>query len=302
MQFSEEPIHFVSKGNRLFGIFHPASDGNRNFGIIFANSGMQNRVGPHRVYVNFARILSQIGYSVLRMDHPGLGESEGTITETHFDQLNPDHTISAINFLKDTKKIKRIALFGICAGARNVLKAGSIDSRVERIVLWSLPIIWIAPSMTAPKQDFRGSMSKKGAILSIKNKLRRAKSINEWKRYFSEGGNVKLILLYLKSVFWNLVSNEKKYSQKRYHKFFTAFSTYILSGRPALFLYGEKDNIIIEEFKVKFNELSADINNSCDYVIIPNGNHTFTSMDTQEEAISETIAWLSNWSNGKCSY
>jgi len=300
--FSEEPVHFESKGNRLFGIFHPASDGNKNFGIIFVNSGMQNRVGPHRVYVIFARILSQIGYSVLRIDLPGIGESEGTVTETHFDAYNPDDTISAINFLKDTIKIKRIALFGICAGARNALKAGSIDPRVERLVLWSLPIIYIVPSMTAPNHDFKGTMSKKGAIQSLKNRLRRAISINEWKRYFSAGGNSKLIFLYLRSVFWNLVSNEKKWSQKRYHNFFTAFSNYIQSRRPVLFLYGEKDNILIEEFKMKINELSANINNSCNHVIIRNGNHTFTAMDTQKEAISETIAWLSSWSNGKRCY
>lgn len=299
MPFSEEPVHFENNRNRLFGIFHPANDGNNEFGIIFINSGFQNRVGPHRLYVDFARILSQIGYSVLRIDLPGIGESEGTITEIHFDSFNPDDTIRAIDFLKDTKKIKRIALFGICAGARCALKAGSTDPRVERLILWSLPIIWIAPSLNASKQDPRGSMSKNGAIQSIKNKLRRAISINKWKKYLSDGGNFKLIFLYLRSIFWNLVSNEEKWSNNRYKIFFTTFSTYIQSGRPSLFLYGEKDNVLIEEFKVIFSELSANIDNSCDCVIIPNGNHTFTSMDTQEEAISETIAWLSSWSNGK---
>jgi pimeloyl-ACP methyl ester carboxylesterase len=297
MKFSEEPVHFESRGYKLFGIFHPASDGNKDFGIIFANSGMQNRVGPHRLYVVFARILSQIGYSVLRIDLPGIGESEGTITEDNFDAQNPDDTISAINFLKNTIKIKKIALFGICAGARNVLKAGSKDKRVEGLILWSLPIISIAPSMTSPNQDPRGWMSKRGIILSIKDKLRKAISIPAWKKYLASGGNIKSIFRDFRGIFWNLVSKEKIWSQERHHKFFTAFSSYMRSGRPALFLYGEKDNILIEEFKVKMNELSANINHSCDYLIIRNGNHTFTSMDTQKEAIAETIEWLSRWSN-----
>ena len=301
MKFSEEAVHFESRGYKLFGIFHPANDGNEDFGIIFANSGMQNRVGPHRLYVVFARILSQIGYSVLRIDLPGIGESEGTITETHFDAHNPDDVVGVINFMKHTKKIKRIALFGICGGARTVLKAGSIDQRVDGLILWSLPIISIAPSMTSPKEDPRGWMSKKGMILTIKDRLHKATSIHAWEKYFDSGGNIKLIYRDFRGIFWNLISNEEKWSQERHRGFFTAFSSYIRSGRPALFLYGEKDNVLIEEFKGKFNELSANSNHSCDYLIIRNGNHTFTSMDTQKEAISETIAWLSRWSNRKLS-
>jgi len=280
MKFSEEPVYFESRGYKLFGIFHPPKDGNNDFGIIFANSGMQNRVGPHRLYVVFARILSQIGYAVLRIDLPGIGESEGTLTETHFDAYDQDGLTSAINFMKRTKNIKRLALFGICAGARTSLKAGSIDRRVDGLVLWSLPIISIAPSMTSP------------------DRLRKAVSIHAWKKYFdSSRGNFKSIFRDVRGLFWNSVLKGERRSKKHHRGFFTAFSSYIRSGRPVLFLYGEKDNVLIEESKVKIKELSADINHSCDYIIIRNGNHTFTSMDTQKEAISETIAWLSRWSN-----
>ena len=301
MKFSEEPVYFESRGYKLFGIFHPPKDENNDFGIIFANSGMQNRVGPHRLYLVFARILSQIGYSVLRIDLPGIGESEGTLTETHFDAYHKDGVISAIDFMKQTKNIKRIALFGICAGARTSLKAGSIDGRVDGLVLWSLPIISIALSMTAPKQDPRGWMSKKGGILTLKDRLRKTTSIDAWKKYFDKGGNIKTIFHDLRGIFWGLVSNEGKWSQERHSGFFTALSSYIHSERPALFLYGERDDILIEEFKEKFKELSANRNHSCESLVIRDGNHTFTSMDTQKEAISETIAWLSRWSNRKLS-
>jgi len=301
MSFSEEPVHFESNGNQLFGIFHPASDRNKEFGIIFANSGMQNRVGPHRLYITFARILSQRGYSVLRIDFPGIGESEGEVTETHFDAHNPDHTVSAINFMKDSKKIRRIALFGLCAGARNVIKAASFDHRVERVVMWSLPIIWIPPTFPAPapKKDPRGWMSKTGAILTIKDKFQKSIHIDAWKRYFSSGGDIVGIFITVRSIFWNLVSNQEKWSQKRHHVFFTAFSSYIKSGRPALFLYGDKDDILIEEFKEKSKEFSGNTKTSYDLIIIPKGNHSFSSIDTSMKAISETIDWLSSWSNYK---
>jgi pimeloyl-ACP methyl ester carboxylesterase len=296
--FSEEPVYIESRGCRLFGIFHPAVDGTRDLGILFANSGMQNRVGPHRLYVDFARMLCRSGFSVLRIDLPGIGESEGTITETHFDAHNPDDVAGVIDFLKQTKKIKRIALFGICGGARTVLKAGSVDPRVDGLVLWSLPIISIAPSMTSPKEDPRGRMSRKGGILTLKDRMHKATSIEAWKKYFAKGGSVKSIFHDLRGIFWNLVSNEEKWSQERHGEFFAAFSSVIRSGKPALFLYGEKDNVLIEEFKMKINEFPANIRRSCDFSVIRNGNHTFTAMDTQGEAISETIAWLARWSNG----
>ena len=237
----------------------------------------------------------------MRIDFPGIGESEGEITETHFDAHNPNDTVSAINFLKDSKKIRRIALFGLCAGARNVIKAGSIDQRVERVIMWSLPIIWIPPTFPAPahKEDPRGWMSKKGAILTIKDNFHKSIHIDAWKRYFSKGGNLIGILITVRSIIWNLISNQEKWSQKRHHVFFTAFSSYIRSGRPALFLYGDKDNILIEECKEKFKEFSENIKHSYDLKIIPNGNHSFSSIDTSMKAISETIDWLSNWSNYK---
>lgn len=284
MKFSEETVYFKSRGLNLFGIFHPAMDGNRDFGIIFVNSGMQNRVGPHRLYVVFARILSQIGYSVLRMDLPGIGESEGTITETHFDAHNPKDVVRVIDFMKNTKKLKRIVLFGICGGARTILKAGSIDNRVDGLILWSMPIISIAPSMTSP------------------DRLRKALSIHAWEKYFdSSRGNFKSIFRDVQRIFRNSVFKGEQGSKKHHQVFFTAFSSYLHSGRPALFLYGEKDNVLIEEFKAKFKELSANNNHSCDYAIIRDGNHTFTAMDTQKEAIAETISWLSGWSNKRSS-
>jgi len=204
--------------------------------------------------------------------------------------------------MKDSKKIRRIALFGLCAGARNVIKAASFDHRVERVVMWSLPIIWISPSFPAPalKKDPRGWMSRKGAILTLKDKFQKSMHIDAWKRYFSSGQNLMGILITVRSIFWNLISNEDKWSQKRHHVFFTAFSAYVKSGRPALFLYGSKDNVLIEEYKEKIKEISENKKNSACLKIISNGNHSFTSVDTKTEAISETIEWLSQWSNDRC--
>ncbi len=295
LTFSEEPVRFRSRGCRLFGIFHPAKNGSRDFGIVFANSGMQNRVGPHRLYVVLARLLSDIGYSVLRIDLPGIGESEGTIAENHFDVHDPEDVRRAVDFLKQEKRIERIALFGVCAGARVALKTGSLDDRVDGLILWSLPIISIAPNMTSP-QD--GWMTKKGVYQSIRDRARKATSLQAWKRYFESGGNLGLIYRDMRGIFWTLVSRER-WSQDRHQRFFSALSGYIRSGRSVLFVYGELDNVLVAEFREKFREVTAGIEHSCECRIIPHGNHTFTAMDTQGEAISETVHWLSRWTNGK---
>ncbi len=288
----EKIVYFQSKGRNLFGIFHPAENMGRKFGVIFINSGMQNRVGPHRIYVKAARRLSQIGFSVLRIDFPGIGESEGEVKETHFDCHDPEDTINAINYFKQEEKIEKIILVGLCAGARNAMKTAAKDTRVDSIVLWSLPIISNTPGILTRKQDVRGLMSRKGAKIHLGSTLKKVFSIRVWNEYLSAGGNLFSVMVKFRTIFWGLVANQNKWMSNRSKGFFEAFESFLSSGRKGLFVYGERDIMIKEEFEEKFKELSNGKRHSCEYYIIPNANHSYTSIESESNVIDKTVGWL----------
>lgn len=293
MNNTEKLVNFRSRGLNLFGIFHPAQYTSRGFGVIFPNSGFHNRVGPHRMYVKAARRLSQLGFSVLRIDCAGLGESEGEITETHFDAHDPEDTMAAISFLTQEEKIEKIVLIGLCAGARNALKTAAKDDRVDSVVLWSLPIISISPSMPAPKEDPRGWMGKTGAKFHLKKTTKKALSVKAWREYLSRGGDFRSIMVSYRTMMWGLLANEKKWVNSRHGEFFDAFESFLSSGRKGLFVYGERDIMLIKEFEEKFKELSMGKKHSCEDYIVPKGNHTFTSIESERIVIDKTVNWLS---------
>jgi pimeloyl-ACP methyl ester carboxylesterase len=281
----ERPVTFSSNEKNLFGILHSAENGRKKVGIIFLNAGLQYRVGPHRIYVKAARRLSQIGFCVLRMDFPGIGESEGEIADggIHVDHFDTEDTIKAIDFLTKEEQIEKIILLGICAGARNALKTAAEDPRVDSIISWSLPIIF-----ESEDKLYSGSMSGIAAKHYVKGWIKKIFKVRSWKSVLTSDKYLYLV----KNVFWALVAKKKEAYGERQREFFEAFESFISSRRKALFVYGEREIIEREEFMHKLEELSYRKNHACEHYIVPNGDHTFLSTEAEIDVIEKTAEWL----------
>ena len=284
----EKAVSFKSRGKNLFGIFHSAENNIRNVGVIFLNAGLQYRVGPHRIYVKAARRLRQLGFSVLRLDFPGIGDSEGSIEDIHFDLFDTEDTLRAIDYLTQEEGIEKIVLLGICAGARNALKTAANDLRVDSIISWSLPIITDMEKFSEAKLSNNEAISRILAKTYLKGWLKKSFSIEAWRRYLSHNSNSPSV----RSVLWKLLTGRKIHEDNKYREFFEAFETFISSKRKALFVYGERDTVMKEEFEVKFKELSKGKRHNCEYYVVPNGDHTFTSREAERNIIERIVKWL----------
>ena len=77
MPYDEQPIVF-GRAHPLFGILvHPPKskrDRKRPV-IVMTNAGCVHRIGPHRFYVPMARRWAELGFTVLRVDLSGIGDS-----------------------------------------------------------------------------------------------------------------------------------------------------------------------------------------------------------------------------------
>jgi hypothetical protein len=75
---TEEPLQF-GEGGRLFGILTLPSMPPRNAQelpvFVFLSAGLLHRVGPYRLHVRLVRALAQMGFSSLRVDLAGTGDS-----------------------------------------------------------------------------------------------------------------------------------------------------------------------------------------------------------------------------------
>ena len=77
-EYLEKAIEFSCLDKKLYGILHIPD----HFRIIdqivlMIVGGPQTRVGSHRLYVQFARKISEKGFAVFRFDYEGIGDSEG---------------------------------------------------------------------------------------------------------------------------------------------------------------------------------------------------------------------------------
>jgi len=111
----------------------PAGDGN-GIGVVFLNAGFTHHVGPQRLHVRLARQLASCGFTCLRFDYSGIGDSPRRVGARSFAERAVEEASSAFDLLQQTRGLERFALFGICWGADNAVRVAVSDHRVAGVV------------------------------------------------------------------------------------------------------------------------------------------------------------------------
>jgi pimeloyl-ACP methyl ester carboxylesterase len=131
----EQPVHLGRHGSML-GILTPGAadrDSNRPC-IVILNAGVVHRVGPSRLHVLIARRLAAAGFTVVRFDQSGIGDSD-----RRTDGLTPlDAALADIDEALDSLEAKlhrrRFILFGLCSGADQAVLYAGRDPRVTGVI------------------------------------------------------------------------------------------------------------------------------------------------------------------------
>lgn len=103
-------------------------------GIVLLNSGILHRVGSCRFHVKMARTLSPLGYSVLRFDYSGIGDSEPRRDSLSFEESAVVETREAMDYLAK-RGITEFVLIGLCSGADMGHETALADPRVRGLVM-----------------------------------------------------------------------------------------------------------------------------------------------------------------------
>lgn len=97
---------------------------------IFLNSGIIHRVGASRLHVQVARRLAADGFTSLRFDFSGIGDSEPRRDALRFEESAVREVQAAMDKLEEVTGRSRFTLAGLCSGADMAHEAGVVDSRV----------------------------------------------------------------------------------------------------------------------------------------------------------------------------
>ena len=279
----EHPVHFPSNGKQLFGVMHePAGEGS-GAGVVFLNAGPQNRVGPQRIYVNAARRFADAGVACLRIDLPGVGESEGPFPENNLDCHDPANVRGAVDRL-EARGVRSVVLLGLCVGARVAVRAALADTRVDAVVCWSAPVISGAADIIGE------AISQAAARGQLRHWSRRLLQPHRWKRYLTSPearseGRVKL-----RGVLSTLLARPRGGKPA---PFVAEMGALLASSRGVAIAYGDRDIGPIAEFEDHFGKIVPKRGRDRCFVLVPGGDHTYASLAAQGRVISETLDWLS---------
>jgi pimeloyl-ACP methyl ester carboxylesterase len=143
MNSYQEEIARFGPNNGLTGILtFPSSVGNgaspKGEGrpaVIILTAGLLHRVGPNRLYVKLARRLAAEGFSVLRFDFSGIGDSQPRADNLPMMEAAPSEVGDAMEYLAGRGIATHFLLAGHCSGALLSLLKSQSEPRVIGIVM-----------------------------------------------------------------------------------------------------------------------------------------------------------------------
>ncbi|HVW09631.1 MAG TPA: hypothetical protein VHC90_13665 [Bryobacteraceae bacterium] len=109
-------------GAGMFGVLTEPSPGTRptRHGIVFLNAGGVRHTGPNRMWVESARRWAACGVPSLRLDLPGIGESEGPESldvPSLYREFLIEQIAEALDSLRRNAGMKYFTVIGLCSGA-----------------------------------------------------------------------------------------------------------------------------------------------------------------------------------------
>ncbi|MFO1217393.1 MAG: alpha/beta fold hydrolase [Burkholderiaceae bacterium] len=139
----------LGPGQNLVSVLTEPSQPRKSVAVILLNAGVVHRIGPHRIGVKLARHLANRGYTVVRFDASGVGDSRPSRDSASFKEQATLDVRAVMDYVQREHGLNSVALFGICAGAANAYQAALVDDRVTGLFMldgYSFPTLksrWI---------------------------------------------------------------------------------------------------------------------------------------------------------------
>lgn len=133
MAHRDRALTFRAGDAALVGIVSSPVGAASDLGVLIVVGGPQYRVGSHRQFVLLARDLAGAGFSTMRFDCTGMGDSDGP--PRAFTDRSDDLRAAVDAFLAAEPAVRRVAIWGLCDAVSAALLYACDDPRVTNLVL-----------------------------------------------------------------------------------------------------------------------------------------------------------------------
>lgn len=153
----ETPVRIDAGTMSLFGILaEPALAPAGTFAVVLLNAGAIRRVGPNRMWVDFARRWAARGITTFRVDVEGIGDATGDGQRyTDVSELYEPSFVAqvqlALDRLSDLRGVERFILLGLCSGAFWSFHTALEDPRVAAAIMLNPRVLHWHPRLDAAR-------------------------------------------------------------------------------------------------------------------------------------------------------
>lgn len=289
---AEQAILCGSSGSLVGIVSEPAtreSGADHLPAVLLLNSGIIHRVGPNRLYVTLCRLLSGRGWTSLRFDLSGLGDSATRGDKLRFEESSVQETREAMDYLAETRGYDRFVLAGICTGAVVSYYTALADPRVVGALLINAQGL-----LDASDQAARSYIAKqKAARHYVGNSIYSYKS---WLRLFSGRVDYRELFSVLRSKLTR-ERIEKVSKSPEAEKVQRGFRALVDRGMELFLLYSEGDPGVDELDVVLGDDQDAFRTRvNVTFRVVERSDHMFTALAKQEEFLRLTGDWLQSLS------
>lgn len=158
------PFFFGNSKQPLYGVYHPPrAHTSRPTAVVLCYPLWQEYMRAHRAFRQLAMLLSKAGFSVLRFDYFGTGDSAGESDAGDVSRWTHD-IATAIDELKDTAGVSKVSLVGLRVGASLAAAVAAERKDLDRIVLWD-PVVAGKPYVEKMVLEQAGAGARRDATL-----------------------------------------------------------------------------------------------------------------------------------------
>jgi len=298
----EEAVRFGAN-QYLVGVLTRPDQPANSPGLLLLNAGMMHRVGPSRVYVRLARRLAEQGFSVLRFDFSGIGDSCIRTDNLTIESALVDDVRQAMDYLEERLGIHDFIIAGHCGGAWVAYMVAGEDERIIGTVLINpegADDDWVEYDRQRKLSKYYESYYAKEALLDP----------HRWKKLFTGKADYRSIFNNVaRNIVWNRVSTvtfkmrhriglaNKEPDQQVLHQRWVTIANAFMNRRTRLLLTFSKGSSARDQAHTLIGkELEAmTAAGSVTEVVIPNADHTFTLRAGQQTLMDHIESWCATF-------
>ncbi len=170
--------------DRLFAIVSSPTDNRaiRRVAIVLCTAGSNSRIGPGRLHVDVARYWAGLGFTVVRIDLGGIGDSVGVAPPVENHTYAPIRNLEldeAVEWVRCHTGFDSVVLFGLCSGAFNAYHAAIEGAAISHVLLVNPAIFYLGADDTA-------GMSAEAKLSAAHALSRGLTSPRKWRLVFRE--------------------------------------------------------------------------------------------------------------------